>query len=392
MKKILFWGDTPVIATGFANVLRSIIKYLPENKYDIEILGINQFEDIPEAKYKIYPAYVSKENYIGLDKVKQLIANNQYDLIFMLNDAWAIDLMTKAVRETEYAGKLVAYVPIDAEDHDPEWYHSFNSIDAVVAYNTFGKTVIEKANPQLNCEVISHGVDQTLFYKKYDTRHDAKKDLFPDYPELWDSFIFLNAGRNQPRKRLDITLRAFKKFAKDKRNVYLYMHTAPRDLHIDLIRMCNQLEIFDKIILTSKDHDSIQHVSFEDLNKIYNACDVGINTSIGEGFGLPNAEHASTGAPQIVPNHSALKELYKGIGVMVPANVEYTQENISTTGRIVLVEDCASAMAKIYKDKALYNNLSKKSIEKFTNSEFSWQEISKKWDELFTKLLNENKL
>ena len=97
MKKILFWGDTPVIATGFANVLRSIIKYLPENKYDIEILGINQFEDIPEAKYKIYPAYVSKENYIGLDKVKQLIANNQYDLIFMLNDAWAIDLMTKEI-------------------------------------------------------------------------------------------------------------------------------------------------------------------------------------------------------------------------------------------------------------------------------------------------------
>jgi len=388
MKKVLFWGDSPAMITGFANVIRSIIEYLPENKYDIEILGINQAEEMSESKYKIHPAFVSKDNYLGLDKVKELIAAKDYDLIFLISDAWVIDMMYRSIKEASYRGKTLAYIPIDAEDHDPEWYKSFTELDSVVAYNKFGKGVMEKANPAINCEIIEHGVDQKLFYKKFDSRYEAKKHLFPNYPELWDSFIFLNAGRNQPRKRLDITLRAFRKFARDKKNVYLYMHTGTKDMHIDLVRMCKELDIFGKVILTNERREGIQQVSFEDLNNIYNACDVGLNTSIGEGFGLPNAEHAATGAPQVVPNHSALKDLYKDTGILIPANVEYTQELISTTGKIVLVEDCVKAMSKVYKDKALYKTLADKSIKKFTSDDYSWASIANKWDELFTKLLN----
>jgi hypothetical protein len=36
------------------------------------------------------------------------------------------------------------------------------------------------------------------------------------------------------------------------------------------------------------------------VNQIYNMCDVGINTSDGEGFGLCQLEHLYTGAPQVV--------------------------------------------------------------------------------------------
>jgi D-inositol-3-phosphate glycosyltransferase len=37
------------------------------------------------------------------------------------------------------------------------------------------------------------------------------------------------------------------------------------------------------------------------LNLLRNACDVGINTSMGEGWGLAGFEHGATGAAQIVP-------------------------------------------------------------------------------------------
>lgn len=36
------------------------------------------------------------------------------------------------------------------------------------------------------------------------------------------------------------------------------------------------------------------------INHIYNACNYGINTSDGEGFGLCQLEHLATGAPQVV--------------------------------------------------------------------------------------------
>jgi hypothetical protein len=41
-------------------------------------------------------------------------------------------------------------------------------------------------------------------------------------------------------------------------------------------------------------------LSDESINHIYNACDYGVNTSNGEGFGLCQLEHLATGAIQIV--------------------------------------------------------------------------------------------
>ena len=41
-------------------------------------------------------------------------------------------------------------------------------------------------------------------------------------------------------------------------------------------------------------------LSDDGINQIYNMCDIGINTSDGEGFGLCQLEHLYTGAPQVV--------------------------------------------------------------------------------------------
>jgi len=38
-----------------------------------------------------------------------------------------------------------------------------------------------------------------------------------------------------------------------------------------------------------------------ELNLLYNACDVGLNTASSEGWGMVSFEHAATGAAQIVP-------------------------------------------------------------------------------------------
>jgi hypothetical protein len=53
--------------------------------------------------------------------------------------------------------------------------------------------------------------------------------------------------------------------------------------------------------------------SDEQLNFLYNACDVGINTTTGEGWGMPSFEHAATRAAQIVPHHTSLADLWKGV-------------------------------------------------------------------------------
>ena len=61
-------------------------------------------------------------------------------------------------------------------------------------------------------------------------------------------------------------------------------------------------------------HVSRDEFSNDDLNRLYGACDVGVNTSCGEGWGLVSFEHALTGAAQVVPRNSVCEELWEGGG------------------------------------------------------------------------------
>lgn len=380
MKKILFWGDSPTVPTGFSNVISAIIQNVPKDKYEFVVFGINANDSSDEFGYTIYAAN-KFGNIYGYDHINDVVEKEKPDIILMVNDIWVINKMVEVLGTT---ATLVAYFPIDATDHDPAWYSCLDKVSKAVVYNEFGLSVAKKARPDIEYSIIGHGVDNNVFYKQFKSRAEAKKKLFRD-PILHNSFIVLNAGRNQPRKRLDITMRAFAKFAKNKRNAFLYMHSGIIDCHIDTLRLAKELDIYDKLVYTSNQH-GVQKLTQEDLNFLYNACDVGINTGLGEGFGLPNAEHAATGAPQIVPNHSALTELYKNCGVLVPANILFTLDNISTTARMVAVDDVVTALNSLYYNKKLFNKHAKACYEKFNSEEYSWRYIGNQWFNLFNEL------
>ena len=95
--------------------------------------------------------------------------------------------------------------------------------------------------------------------------------------------------------------------------------------------------IEDRLILTAVE-PYLPAVGDEVLNWIFNACDVGINTSVGEGWGLVNLEHAATGAAQVVPRHSACEELWTGSALLLEPCMSLTSERILTEGKIVSPE------------------------------------------------------
>lgn len=381
----MFWGDSPTLGTGFGNVLKFIISHLPTEEYKISALGAFHNEQPHDLNCTIHKVNAYAEHY-DKERLTELIKLEDPDIIFLLNDIWVIDPILKFLKESNLAQnkKIIVYMPVDAEDHDPKWYSDVDMLAQLVVYNEFGKSVVTKTCPDLKPLIIEHGIDSNVFYKKFETRTEAKKILFKA-PELYNSFIILNAGRNQPRKRLDITLRGFAEFAKDKEDVFLYMHSGAKDCHIDTIRLSKELGIYNKLIMTT-DQEGLTDLTLSDLNLLYNACDVGINTGLGEGFGLPNAEHAATGAVQIVPAHSALVDLYQDCGILIPAEILFTLDIVSTTTKMVTVQDVAKALELVYKDKDLCNKHSKLCYEKFTSEKYSWNYIIQQWIELFNKL------
>ena len=382
----MFWGDSPAIGTGFGNVLKFIIKYLPKDKYTPVVLGMHHNNKKHDLPYKIYSVNLHEEQQKEA-RLKEIIKKEKPDILFILSDVWYMGSIITFLNKNKFLQtiKTVGYMPADAEDHDPHWYEHIHKLDRLVVYNEFGKSVVTKAAPNQEVSIIEHGIDNTVFYPLTLPKAEVRNLLFENAPELNNSFVFLNAGRNQPRKLLDISMRAFAEFAKDKQNVYLYMHCGITDSHIDVLRMAKLLGIQDNILMTAEQHGRI-NVPIEHLNVIYNFCDVGLNSGVGEGFGLPNAEHASLGKPQIVPDHSALTELYSDCGLLVPANIKYMLPNITTTAKMIIAEDMAEKMELIYKDKELYKELSKKSKAKFTSDRYSWKYITQQWVELFKKL------
>jgi glycosyltransferase involved in cell wall biosynthesis len=392
--KLLVIGDG-VTPTGFARVLHSTFKHFNRKEYDIIWLAVNYYGDPTDYDYKFYPATGDGGmDLYGIQRLEYICNKEKPDVIFLLNDVWVLDAYLEAfkrVYKKKPKPKIVVYFPVDAEDHMPIWYKNFDFVDAAFTYTEFGRGVVKRAKPDLEIGIVPHGIDNSTFYKINKTKMEVRKELFKsdDAHQVWseDLFIFLNANRNQPRKRIDLTMRAFQMFAEGKDDVRLFLHMGLYDAHVDIELLGDALGINKKIFVSSP-RKGIQTVADETLNLIYNCSNVGINTSMGEGWGLINCEHAITGAPQIVGNHSALGDLYRDCGLLVEPIMKITQDHIPTTARLCRAEDFAEKMELIYTNRTLYEELSKKSIEKFTSKEYHWENIAKIFDNKIKELLN----
>lgn len=385
--KLLVCADA-VVETGFSRVMHEIIEHLPANKYEIKWLGVNYYGDPHKYPYEIYPAGLMGDIY-GYKRIEMFVKWKP-DIIFILNDAWIINKYLEAIAEAfkEQLPKIVTYVPVDAEDHSPSWYSHFNIVSKVISYTKFGRGVIRKALPILDPIVIPHGINREDFFKLPGKKEEIKKAVYPKgRDDLYDSFIVLNANRNQPRKRLDLTIKGFAIFASGKpENVKLYLHCGITDSHIDIVEYAGRYGLSNRLLLSNLNH-GVQQVTREQLNFTYNATDVGINTGLGEGWGLTQIEHAITGAPQVVGNHSALKELYSDCGLLINTEATWTIDRIMTTSYLVSPESLAENLEKLYTDKKLFEDLSTKSIQKFSSSTYDWKNISSRFDKIFDEVL-----
>lgn len=384
MKRIL-WVSDLVTPTGFSRVAHSIIERL-KSKFSITGVGINYRGTPHKLGIDIYPASL-RGNIYGESVVAEILSATKYDILFILNDAPVIDMYLRAIKNSGVrVPKIVTYIPVDAVGHSPEWYSNFDIVTTAVAYTNFGKNeIISASNGAVSPIVIPHGIDTNLFFEIKDHRR-VKIDILGD--EYADSFIFLNANRNQPRKRWDVTIQAFAELSKKYNDVVLYVHAGLVDAHIDISKAIKYFGISPKSVVASSRFPGVQTVPDQFLNLIYNACDVGLNTSLGEGWGLTNVEHAVTGAVQIVPEHSACAELFSGCGVLVPPKFKYIMDAMGTVGGLVLPEDVFSAMESVYlsRDKSL----AQKAKGKFLSDTYSWNTICRTWENLFEGMPPEN--
>jgi D-inositol-3-phosphate glycosyltransferase len=395
--KGLFIGDM-VAETGFSTVMHNIIKHNLDD-FDVTGVGVNYNGDPHDYDYPIFPAMIGgKGNIYGLDRVCNILNSKDFDFIFMLNDSWVLSYYLDAIKKNvkKRLPKIVVYFPVDSKYHQKDWYRDFDVVNKAVTYTQFGKDVVNDPNcmPDLKLETIPHGTDLGTFYKMYENRHEARQAYFGDklkhIGNLEDMFIVLNTNRNQPRKKLDITIKGFSLFAKNKPiAVQLYMHAGIVDSNINIIREAKRYGIDNRLIFTSM-NPGIQRIPKERLNLLYNTADVGINTSLGEGWGLTNVEHAVTGALQVVPRHSSCQELFSDCGLLMETSFDWTFDSSETVGRVVTPEEVARCLEVAYTNQELRLELAEKGRKKFTQPEYEWKSVAQKFGDIFREVCKQD--
>jgi glycosyltransferase involved in cell wall biosynthesis len=240
-----------------------------------------------------------------------------------LMDVWVLD-----GAEMEQLN-LACWVPVDHEPAPPKVSEFFVRSGAVpIAMSRFGESMLGRLDP-LYCP---HGVDCEVL-KPIDQKL-SRRDAFPPGAFVV-GMVAANKGRPS-RKGFSQGLQA-------------YLHTV-FDGNVGngeqipaLLRSCGIPQ--DRV--RAADQYTMLHnpYSTEDMARVYNAMDVLMNPSMGEGFGVPVLEAQACGVPAVVTDFSAMSEVL-GAGWAVKS-VPYWSP-LSSWQAEPDVDDIVSALVECY--------------------------------------------
>ena len=124
------------------------------------------------------------------------------------------------------------------------------------------------------------------------------------------------------------------------------------------------------------------------LNLIYNACDVGLNTAMGEGWGLVSLEHAATGAAQAVPRHSACGEIWDGGAVLLEIADRYVPSFSPLEMATVAPAEIGRALGAAYADAAYLRMMSKAAYQTAMRSCYTWDAVARQWADVIHETID----
>lgn len=329
--KMLVWSDYCVF-TGFGNVMSNIIRRLDQDKYEIDVLGVNYHGD-PDYDHdrfpgKVYPCIVSNvkpyNDHTGRQRLIDLVREGDYDIVFMLQDTFIAEAVIPTLLEVrkkyKKRFKMVYYFPIDS----PPWkrwiVNSVWSVDVPVAYTKYGAECAQMSDDEnREVRVVPHGIDLNDFFYIED-RDNVSNYRKWHFPASDGKFMLLNMNRNQPRKDIPRTLQVLHELKKTRDDVCLFLHMSNKDIGGDLTPIANQLGLRKDIDYFLPPDLSDQNYPTRLVNIVYNMSDALITTTLGEGWGLSLTEAMATRTPVLAPDILPISEiLADGRGILVKA-------------------------------------------------------------------------
>lgn len=393
MGKRFLWVGDAVLPTGFARVTHNVCTPLVEKHgWDGHVLGINYDGDPGHGyPYPIYPASTGGDLY-GKRRLGVLARHLKPDIICILQDPWVVcDYLDLDVPPEI---PIVAYMPVDGQNIARA--SGLNGLATGIWYTEFGKKEALAGGYRGPCDVIPHGVD-TSVYTPGD-RNQARQDLGLEAAlavrkvAIEDAFIVMNINRNQPRKRLDLTIQVFAQWwhkAGRPANAFVFFHCARVDLGFDLVQLARWYGVQQQIIMSNAKYSAKESVREADLANMYRAGDLGLTTTRGEGWGLTTLEGMACRRMQAVPRFAALAEWAKDAVQFAEVSHIMVEPRVNIIGATPSVTQMVQILDRVYHDAPFREHWADKAYERAIRPEFQWSSVSARFNDVFTRVVSE---
>jgi glycosyltransferase involved in cell wall biosynthesis len=372
--KIILYATYPTLSTGYARIANRIGNYLANIPgVDITHVGFEKYEGVTisdrfvdprirliDVASRIDPAV----DRFGTTLIKDVVEKEvRPDLVLIYNDAVVTSQMLNNFMTKDRPFKIVSYLDLVYEWECLEFLrHIDRWSDRIFVFSRFWKRhlIDDLKFDARKIGVFEHGFDADIFRPM--DRAEARRAL--GLPPQ-NGYLVLNTNRNSYRKGLDVTIGGFLRFWKAAGrpdDVHLVLNCRldvtdgfdiPNLVKIECLKLgLDECRVLDHHVLTLGDRSGL--LTEAALNALYNACDVGLNTCVGEGFGLCNLEGAGLGIPQIVSDVGGLHDIFEGIREcrLLPARrAMYLARGIDSHGgeiRVCEPEAVAAALLDVY--------------------------------------------
>jgi glycosyltransferase involved in cell wall biosynthesis len=414
--KILFLATSPNQPGGYSKIAHRIANYLAaQPQYEVHYFAISNYPEQAVTR-DVHPAIKmidvraeekrlgiikpdQNNEYFGIDLIEKYMRAIRPDVFFMYNDILLVTQhLNKLYNYKMVSSKIIGHnfktvVYIDMV-YDLEKLDCVMNLDAYSDYlfafsDYWRNNLVRMGVPREKVGILHHGLDPYLHKV---SRDKARAAL--GIPQ--DAFVVLNTNKNAYRKAQDITVDAFMKFFKDNDcdpRLKLFFNCQIessygynlRDL-IEILCVKHGLD-YKKFVTETFMMMPMKnaYAEDEDINNMYNACDVGINTCLGEGFGLCNFEHASVGGAQVVSAVGGLVDIFgkreDGSGpfaeLITPVATLYSVSQLNKNNgfaQICRAEDFADALSRLYRDPEYRDTLAA-AAEKHIKDNYDWNDL-----------------